>query len=389
MKREKIDSKHGNRNIWLFGGSSFFNDVGSEMITPLLPFFISSMGGTGIAIGLVSGLREGLSSLFKLLGGYLSDRTGKRNRFIFLGYFLSIISRALLAFATSWEMIVSLVSLERIGKLRDAPRDAIISVSTKRRGRGFGIHQMMDAGGAVAGTLLVMFLLWKFNYGFQTLIIIAAVVSSLSLVPLFFIKEPKLKKTKKKLFTGISEMSNDLKYFIFVSSIFTLANFGLYLFLILRAKEITGSTLFAFGLYALFSLSYAVFTFPLGSLSDRYGRKRILLFGYLLLFVISFGFIYMTGIFSLVILFILFGLVYAATQSNSRALVSDLSNEMKGTSMGFYHSVLGLVNIPAGLIAGIFWNISYVAMFVYVGIVAAIAVVFLLFVNEGNAYKQW
>ena len=144
---EKLDLKNGNKNIYLLGGSSFFNDAGSEMITSILPFYITALGGGGVAVGLISGLREGLSSLFKLLGGWASDRTGRRMPFVFLGYLISVISRFLLIFANAWQMIIAFVSFERLGKARDAPRDAIISVSMKQKGRGLEfIRRLIRAG---------------------------------------------------------------------------------------------------------------------------------------------------------------------------------------------------------------------------------------------------
>src|SRR3989304_2575304 len=146
-KGGKIDSKNGNKNIWLLSSSSLLNDIGSDMLTPILPFFVTAMGGGGVAVGALAGLREGLSSIFKLLGGWYSDKIGKRMPFVFLGYALSVIFRFLLSLATSWQLILGFVSLERLGKLRDAPRDAIISESTKKTGRGFGINQMMDTTG--------------------------------------------------------------------------------------------------------------------------------------------------------------------------------------------------------------------------------------------------
>ena len=374
--------KKGDKNINLLGGSSFFNDVGSEMITPILPFYITALGGAGLAVGLLSGLREGLASLFKLLGGWLSDRTGKRKPFVFLGYFISVISRFLLALANSWQYLIGLVAAERLGKLRDAPRDVIIARSTRRRGRGFGIQQMMDAAGAVVGTMLVLFLFWKFGLEFKTIILIAAILSILSLVPLFFVKDKRTKKIKDSLVKGIKHLDKRLKYFIFVASVFTLANFGLYMFLLLRAREITGNIVVPLILYILFSLAYAGFAIPFGKLSDKIGRKKVLIMGYVLFLLVSISFIYINMILYLAIAFILYGLVYAITQSNQRALVSDLSGKMKSTAMGFYYSVTGLINIPAGIIAGLLWDVSYKTMFIYISIVAVLSVILILFIRE-------
>jgi MFS family permease len=191
MKKEEMD-----REVKVLSESSFFNEIGSEMVAPILPFYVISLGGGGIAIGLLSGLKEGFSSFCRLLGGWFSDRLGRRKSVVLIGYFISIIFKFLLGVAGSWQQLLAFVSFERFGKVRTAPRDAMISTLKKDRGRNFGIHGMMDSLGAFVGSLLVLFLYWKFNLDFKIIIFLAAGFSLFALLPLRKVKEQKVKPTR-------------------------------------------------------------------------------------------------------------------------------------------------------------------------------------------------
>ncbi len=378
---DKTDS----RNAKLLGFTSFFNDIGSNSINAILPFYIIALGGSGIALGLVSGLRDGISSLFNLLGGWLSDRVGKRKPFVFLGYLVSDIFKFLLFISGSWGQAVAFDSASRIGKFRDSPRDAIIGKSKTARGRKFGVQQALDSAGALAGTVLALILFWKLQMNFKTIILIAACLALVSLFTVSLVKDYKKRNAKPRQEKRAKKksLSKKLKYFIMVSSVFVFGNFGLYMFLELRAKEITGSIIAPLVLFIFFNLTYSALPVAFGKLSDKIGRKKVLLAGYSLFLAISLGLIFASNIILVGILFALYGVVMAITDSGQRAVISDLAGESrKGTAFGFYYLATGIMTVAGGLIAGFLWNASYSAMFIFISTASFVSLLLLLFFRE-------
>jgi len=374
-------------NILLLGIVSFLNDLSSEMIMPILPMFITALGGAGLIVGLIGGLRDSISSVLKVFAGYWSDKSGKRKIFVSSGYLISALFKISLAFSKIWQHILVFASLERIGKgLRTAPRDAIIADSLpKERGKGFGIHRAMDTSGAITGSIVVFLLFWFFGFNFKSIILIAAILAFLSLIPLYFVKERKRKLQNINLKISLKNLPQSLKLFILISGIFALANFS-YMFFILRAQEFFVGKL-SIGipilLYILFNIFYAVFAIPFGRLSDKIGRKKVIVFGYLLFSLTSLGFAFFNSLIAFIVLFALYGMVYAIVDGNQRAYVSDLSSEkLRATALGTFHTTIGLTALPASLIAGFLWQINPRITFIYGTVISIISVgLFIIFRN--------
>ncbi|KAA0000091.1 MAG: MFS transporter [Thermoplasmata archaeon] len=370
-------------NVLLLGVVSFLNDLSSEMIMPILPMFITALGGSAIIVGLIGGLRDSISSILKVFSGYWSDRIGKRKVFVSCGYLLSGVFKLFLAFSKIWQHILISASLERIGKgLRTAPRDAIIADSMpEERGKGFGIHRALDTSGAILGSIIAFLLFWLFGFSFNTIIFSAATLVFLSLIPLYFVKEKKRKPQDINFKIGLKNLPYHLKLFILISSLFALANFS-YMFFILRAQEVfTDKLSMPILLYVLFNIFYALFAIPFGKLSDKIGRKKVIGFGYLLFSLTSLGFAFFNSLMAFIILFALYGIVYAIVDGNQRAYVSDLSPErLRATALGTFHTVIGLASLPSSLIAGFLWQINPSATFIYgaaISIFSAISIIFL------------
>jgi MFS family permease len=373
-------------NILLLGIVSFLTDLSSEMMMPILPMFITALGGTAFVVGLIGGLGDSIASILKVFSGYWSDRYGRRKPFVFSGYAVSSLAKLFLAFSTLWQHVLIFRSVERVGKgLRDAPRDAIIadSASTEVRGTAFGIHRAMDTAGAVGGSLLAFLLFWFLGLEFKTIILVCAIIAFFALIPFYRVREVKREPREIGLSISFKGLPRRLKGFILIATIFTLGNFT-YMFFILRAQDFfTGvvSERAAFAipilLYVLYNTVYALLSIPSGMLSDRIGRCQVLLLGYLLFGLTCLGFAFLDSLAAFIVLFALYGLVYALVEGTQRAFVCDLaSEELRGTALGTLHTCISLAALPASLIAGALWqHIDPWATFVYgcaLGLTAAV-----------------
>ena len=360
-------------NVILLGVVSFLTDVSSEMIHPLLPMFIVALGGGGMAVGLIGGLGDSLSSILKVFAGFWSDKSGRRKPFIFLGYALSSICKIFLAFSTIWQHVLILRPAERVGKgLRTAPRDAIIADSSvEQRGKAFGFHRAMDTAGAIGGSLLAFIFFYFLGLDYKMIFLLAGLVGLSALVPLFWVRE-KRREPKKDLSLriGLKGLSKPLRCFILVAVLFSLADFN-YMFFLLKVKEAFVGPKISVALpvlfYVWFNVIYTLFSLPVGVVSDKLGRKLPIILGYFLFAATCLLFTWARSWAHFLALFGLYGLVYALVDGQQRAFVSDLGGkELRGTALGTFHTSIALANVLDGLIAGYLWQyISPSAVFLY------------------------
>ncbi len=373
-------------NIFLLGLVSFINDTSSKMILPILPMFITQLGGTGLIVGLIGGIGESVASLLKVFSGYWSDKFERKIPLVFAGYSVSAVAKLLFTVATSPIHILLLRPLERVGKgIRSAPRDAVLASSTETttRGRGFGMHRAMDSLGAFLGTIIAFALFWYLGFEFRSILIIAGILSFFALVPILFVKERKSRPKRTALLSNLEELSLKLKVFIGIATVFAMGNFS-YMFFVLKSQE-AFSGIFKIGipilLYALFQIVYSIFSIPSGMLSDRIGREKVLLMGYSLFIPICLGFVYFNSLYIFGILFIIYGLMYAFINATERAFVSDLSiKDMRGTALGVFHTFVGLGALPAGIIAGLLWDyVNPIYPFIYGTFVATVVILLLTY----------
>ena len=404
---QKIIRKYGpGSNIILLGIVSFLTDASSEMICPLLPLFIMYLGGTGYAIGVIAGIGDSAASLLRVFSGYLSDKTGKRKPFVFTGYLVSSISKALYAASVIWQHILVLMIAERIGKgIRAAPRDAIIANSAPldRMGWAFGVHRTMDSAGAILGTVLtigilsyVMFFEPGFDSVYQCVFIIAGIIAFFGLIPLRWVREDDVAHDSRSMRASFAALPGSFHIYLAITTIFALGNFT-YMFFILRASDVllgggagvtggasgaaqtglnftTETLIMVSALYMLFNITYTLFSIPGGNLSDKIGRRNVLTIGYLLFGVTCIGFARLDSVAELIILFALYGVFKAMVDGTQRAYASDfVEPNLRGTALGAFHTMIGVATLPASIIAGVLWEYAPDATFVYGGAIGFLA----------------
>lgn len=349
-----------NRNVLVMGLVSFFNDIGSEMIFPLLPLFITTvLGAPAAVLGLIEGVAESTAALMKLGSGTLSDRLGKRKAIVVSGYTLSALTKPFFSLATMWQHVLAVRFLDRVGKgMRDAPRDALLATSAKnvKRGRSFGFVQAMDRGGAIIGTLTATALL-AMAFTYRQIFLLAFIPSVLSaIVAAVFIKEIAHAPLKRLEMPWRGHFSQEFKRFLLVAGVFNIANFS-YAFYLLRAQQVGLAVVLIPIVYLVYVLFYALGSYPAGRLSDSIGRKKVIGIGYLLFAITAFGFATLTNAAFVWPFFVLYGMQFAFTDSVSRAFVSDLvTDKVRASALGAYYMTIGLAVLPASVIAGAIWD---------------------------------
>ncbi|MFQ3567717.1 MAG: MFS transporter [Aggregatilineales bacterium] len=358
------------RNVWVTTLTSFLTDVSTEMIANLLPLFLANVLGVSTSIiGLIEGVAETVSSLLKGFSGWFSDKLGSRKWLSVSGYAISATAKPFLYVATSWSGVLAIRFVERLGKgIRTAPRDALIadSVDEHHRGVAFGLHRAGDTAGAMFGLIIALVVVLAMQAQaltlsretFQTLVLIGIVPAIVGVVILAFGAREVIKRSaataKPRLTFGA--LSRDFRVFLIIVAIFTLGNSS-DAFLILRAQERGLSVAGVLGMLITFNFVYALFSGPLGALSDRIGRRRLIVAGWLIYALIYLGFSAAATTAQVWILFSLYGAYYAAVEGTSKALVADLvPSEQRGVAYGFYNATIGLIALPASVLAGVLWQ---------------------------------
>jgi MFS family permease len=376
-------------NIWFLTIGSFLTDVSSEMLTNLIPLFLYNVLGVQTTIiGLIDGIAEATASLVKIYSGVLSDRLGKRKMLTVLGYTISTLAKPFLYFATTWQWVLGVRFADRVGKgIRTAPRDALLADSAKadQRGLSFGLHRAGDTAGAFIGLAIAGLIIWLTQAGaaelerhtFQVIVLVSIIPAVLAVLVLALgVREIAVARKSDAKLPSFSLKIFDKRFrsFLVVLIIFTLGNSS-DSFIVLLGQNRGLNVLQIIFMLMTFNFFYAALAGPLGSLSDRIGRQKLMLVGWTI-----YGLVYLglalshTGL-QVWLLFGIYGVYYAMTDGVAKAFVADIvPTDKRGTAYGLFNAAIGLAALPASLIAGILYQfIGPSAPFVFGAVLALLA----------------
>lgn len=350
------------KQVFILGMVSLFTDIASEMLYPVTPIFLTVVLGSSMAVvGLIEGIAEVTSGLLKGYFGNLSDKLGKRSIFVVFGYGISALAKSLPGIFQNIPVVLTSRVSDRIGKgIRTAPRDALLaSHSNGNSGAVFGFHRALDTLGAAIGPVLALVLLNFYPNNFQLIFLAAFVPSVIAVVFTLFVKDNDAssnEKSKKNYLEFWNSAPNQYKQVLVLITIFSLVNSS-DVFLILKSQNITQSSSLAIFGYVFYNIIYAIFSYPLGGLADKYGKQKVFSFGLMIFSAVYFGFAFLSDINLIWILFALYGIYAASTEGVSKAWISDLiPSEQRGSAIGLLTMLSSFSVMLGSFLTGILWD---------------------------------
>jgi MFS family permease len=372
------------RNTFLLALASLFSDISTEMLYPVLPVFLTqTLGATGSIVGLVDGFAQAAQSIVQGFSGALSDKLQKRKSIALAGYLLSAAAKPLMGLSTIWQGVFGARFLDRIGAgVRSAPRDALIasSVDEKDRGRAFGLEGLGDNAGAFLGPLLAVVLLYGLHVGLRDVFYLAVIPGLLAFFMVVLVTEkPAMVAAKSKIDVGLRQFPRAYWKYLLVTALFGLGNSS-NAFLILRTQDIGASLETTILIYAAYNLVAALISYPAGSLSDKWGRKTILLASFVIFVIAYAGFALAQDIFLIAGLFVFYGLYQGIFRAVGKAFASDfVPQRLRASGVGWYSTTVGLLQLVASIVAGLLWDrVGHAAVFYYGAAFAAAGSIALL-----------
>lgn len=371
------------KNAFFTGLTSFFTDTSTKMVYSVMPLFLLSIGASKTTISLIEGIAESTASLLKAISGYWSDKIGKNKPFMIIGYGITAIITPLYALARIPIQILFFRFFERIGKgLRAAPRDSLISGSIKKNeaGKTFGFQKAMDNSGAIVGPLIAFLLLSIFPLNYSYIFLLATIPAILGVLTIIiFIKEAKTEKKETTNKISLKLLPKKFYFFLIIIFVFTLGNSADALLLVKTSETGIDKSYIPF-VYMIFNTVSVLLAIPIGKLSDRIGREKLIILGFLVYAIVYYFFGRFNSINIFIFLFMLYGFYSALTDGSQKAMISDIvSKDLKGTGFGIYHAVLGITLLPASLIAGLLYDkVNSNAPFYFGSVMALIATILMI-----------
>jgi MFS family permease len=375
------------RETFLLAFASLFADISTEMLYPVLPIFLTqTLGATGSVVGLIDGFAQATQNIVQGFSGALSDRLQQRKPIALMGYLLAAIAKPLMGLSTTWQALLGARLLDRFGAgTRSAPRDALIasSVGETDRGRAFGLEGFGDNAGAFLGPLLAVALIYSFHVGIRNIFYLAIIPGLLAFLMVLLVRErPVAIAAKSRIDVNLRQFPKRYWQYLIVTALFGLGNSS-NAFLILRTQEIGASLEATILIYAAFNFVAALASYPAGSLSDRLGRKHVLL-GSFVIFVVAYAGFALTHYFIVIaVLFVVYGVYQGIFRAVGKAFASDfVPQRLRASGIGWYSTTVGLLQLIASIVAGLLWDqVGHASVFVYgalFGVVGCLALLFMI-----------